>query len=39
VFVNPGSPNLPAEPRPGGLGTVAVVDLGGGVARAMIRDV
>jgi hypothetical protein len=35
VFVNPGSPNLPAKPP----GTVAIVDLSGARPRAEIREV
>ncbi len=35
LFVNPGSPNLPAEPP----GTVAIVDLGGARPTAEIRKV
>jgi putative phosphoesterase len=35
LFVNPGSPNLPAQPP----GTVAIVDLGGARPRAEIREV
>ena len=38
LLVNPGSPNLPAGPRKGGLGTLAILDVRGGFADVEIVD-
>src|SRR5262249_47649304 len=38
LFVNPGSPTLPAKPGPRGLGTVAILQLRDGVASAEVVD-
>jgi len=39
LMVNPGSPTLPADHSPDARGTVAVVDVDGGIARPKIVDV
>jgi predicted phosphodiesterase len=38
LLINPGSPNLPAGARKGGLGTVALLDLQNGLATVEIVD-
>ncbi len=38
LLVNPGSPNLPAGARRGGLGSIAVLDLAGTTVRVEIVD-
>jgi len=38
LFVNPGSPTLPAKPGPRGLGTVAILEVRNGAATAEVID-